>query len=277
MDGGRDALMTSFFSDNKIAETSSKGNQEKCFAKGRWYKLDQFGYEGLSEVLVSSLLEFSTIEHDSPFSFVRYKSEKMNVHGIERAGCSSKNFLKKDQAICTLSHLFRNAGMPLSEALKNIPSDRQRLRFVAEKTAELTGLSMFPQYLTLLFEIDALFLNDDRHFNNIAVMEKNGQFDYCPIFDNGAALLSNTMDNPLDIDPRALIKNIKARPFVTTFNRQVIAATSLYGKQLNIKKFSEKEIREILSIPLSFYASRDRSYIADRVVKTILTRQRAKS
>ena len=136
---------------------------------------------------------------------------------------------------------------------------------------------MFPRYLTLLFEIDALFLNDDRHFNNIAVLEENGRFDYCPIFDNGAALLSNTMDNPMEIEPRALMKNIKARPFVTTFNRQVISATSLFGKQLNIKKFSENELREILTDPLSFYASRDRSFIAERVVKTILTRQKANS
>ena len=41
--------------NEKIAETSSKGNQEKWFdgASGRWYKLDQFGYESLSEVIVS--------------------------------------------------------------------------------------------------------------------------------------------------------------------------------------------------------------------------------
>ena len=30
-------------SNEKIAETSSKGNQEKWLEHGRWYKLDQFG------------------------------------------------------------------------------------------------------------------------------------------------------------------------------------------------------------------------------------------
>ena len=34
---------------SRIAETSSKGNQEKWLADGRWYKLDLFGYEGLAE------------------------------------------------------------------------------------------------------------------------------------------------------------------------------------------------------------------------------------
>ena len=33
---------------DRIAETSSKGNQEKWREKGRWYKLDLFGYEGLA-------------------------------------------------------------------------------------------------------------------------------------------------------------------------------------------------------------------------------------
>ena len=35
-------------SDQKIAETSSKGNQEKWQDGGIWYKLDQFGYEALA-------------------------------------------------------------------------------------------------------------------------------------------------------------------------------------------------------------------------------------
>ena len=32
-------------SDQKITETSSKGNQEKWQDGGIWYKLDQFGYD----------------------------------------------------------------------------------------------------------------------------------------------------------------------------------------------------------------------------------------
>ena len=44
--------------DEKIAETSSKGNQEKWYdrAPDRWYKLDQFGYEALAEATVSLFL-----------------------------------------------------------------------------------------------------------------------------------------------------------------------------------------------------------------------------
>ena len=58
--------------NEKIAETSSKGNQEKWFdgIYGHWYKFDQFGYESLSEVLVSRLLERNNVESAFPFRFV---------------------------------------------------------------------------------------------------------------------------------------------------------------------------------------------------------------
>ena len=43
-------------SDEKIAETSSKGNQEKWLDQGKWYKRDQVGYEALAETFTSMLL-----------------------------------------------------------------------------------------------------------------------------------------------------------------------------------------------------------------------------
>ena len=89
-------------------------------------------------------------------------------------------------------------------------------------------------YLTLLFEIDALALNDDRHLNNIAVLEKNGKFDYCPIFDQGAGFLSNVMYAPMDIVPKSLIAQTRARPFHTTFNRQIKTMQAMYGKHLEL-------------------------------------------
>ena len=33
-----------FVTNERIAETSSKGNQEKWVDENHWYKLDQFGY-----------------------------------------------------------------------------------------------------------------------------------------------------------------------------------------------------------------------------------------
>lgn len=80
--------------NERIAETSSKGNQEKWRDPeiNRWYKLDQFGYEGLAETMVSLLLEKSNLETDTAFTFVRYQMETLHVHGLNRTGCSSPDF-----------------------------------------------------------------------------------------------------------------------------------------------------------------------------------------
>lgn len=263
--------------NEKIAETSSKGNQEKWFDSDtdRWYKLDQFGYEALSEVAVSRLLEQSNVETDFPFRFVRYEMERLHVHNRDRNGCSSENFLKPGQSIITLSHLYKRVlNRPLLASLERLSSDKKRVAWLSEETAEITRLPEFPQYLTLLFEIDALFLNEDRHLNNIAVLEQDGKFSYCPIFDHGAALLSNTQIYGMSIDPAAHIKSVRSRPFNMTFNRQITAAQEKFGKQLHILKFSRDEIMAVLEPLLEFYAARDRGLIADRVCACILTRQK---
>ena len=263
--------------DEKIAETSSKGNQEKWYdqASNRWYKLDQFGYEALAETAVSLFLEQSNIETSTPFTFVRYRMERLYVHGRERTGCSSRNFLRPGQALITVNRLLSSyLGTPLREKLTRLPSDRRRIAYLAEATADVTGLELFPQYLTLLFEIDALFCNDDRHLNNIAVLEQNGQYDYCPIFDNGAGLLSNTQLSPMDIMPPALISALRARPFNTTFTRQMNAARNLYGAQLIMPKLTVGELREDLIPLLEYYPQRDRGIITDRVETCILTQQK---
>ena len=263
--------------DEKIAETSSKGNQEKWYdqVSDLWYKLDQFGYEALAETVISTLLEQSNIQTDTLFTFVRYHMERLRVHGRERTGCSSKNFLHPGQALITINRLLSSyLGKPLREKLVRLPSDKKRIAYLAEATAELTGLELFPQYLTLLFEVDALFCNDDRHLNNIAVIEQNGKFDYCPIFDNGAGLLSNTQLSPMDILPPALISALQARPFNTTVTRQMNTARSLYGMQLVMPKLTTSDIREVLGPVLNYYPQRDRGIMTDRVETCILIRQR---
>lgn len=265
--------------DEKIAETSSKGNQEKWYdqAADCWYKLDQFGYEALAETVVSVLLEQSNLETetDTPFTFVRYHMERLQVHGRERTGCSSRNFLQPGQALITVNRLLSShLGKPLREKLARLSSDKKRIAYLAEMTAEMTGLELFPQYLTLLFEVDALFCNDDRHLNNIAVIEKSGRYDYCPIFDNGAGLLSNTQLSQMDISPPALISALRARPFNTTFTRQMNTARSLYGTQLTIPKLAPNDVQKVLQPILEYYPQRDRGIIADRVEACILTRQK---
>lgn len=261
--------------NDKIALTSSKGNQEKWFEDGLWYKLDQFGYEALAESVVSEILERSNIEKETQFRFVRYKTEKINVHNIERVACVSKNFLKQDETIITLNKLLSSSlEIPLTEKLGRLTSDKKRIQYLVDATKEITGLDDFDKYITLLFEIDSLIMNDDRHLNNIAVIEKNGKFDYCPIFDNAAGLLSNTQIYRMDIDPKGIMKNMLASPFLMTFNRELKTTHSLYDTVIKIQKFTKNEIEDIVNRYLEFYPQRDRALIKERVIRCITERQK---
>lgn len=261
--------------DEKIALTSSKGNQEKWCENGIWYKLDQFGYEALAEAVTSEILEKSNIEKETPFTFVRYGITKVNVHNAERVACASRNFLKHNHAIITVNKLIsNNLATSLSEKLSRLSSDKKRIQYVVDAAKAITGLDCFDKYLTLLFEIDSLILNDDRHLNNIAVIEHNGRFDYCPIFDNGAGLLSNVQVYRMDIEPKGLIKTMIASPFAMTFNRELKTTRSLYGAVLMIPKFTRSEIEDLLIPYLDFYPQRDRGIIKNRVVQCIAERQK---
>lgn len=127
------------FSDEKIAETSSKGNQEKWLDRKAdcWYKLDQFGYEALAETMISMLLERSNIGKDTPFSFVRYRMERLYVHGRERTGCISRNFLREGQSLITVNRLLGNfLGVPLKNKLAALSSDKRRIAYLAEAVAD---------------------------------------------------------------------------------------------------------------------------------------------
>lgn len=87
-------------------------------------------------------------------------------------------------------------------------------------------------------ELDAFFLNEDRHTNNIAFIlnDDTGEYRFCPYFDFGLSLLADTTeDYPLGEDIYNLIPKIHAKPFDVDFDVQLDAAQELYGEQV---KFS---------------------------------------
>lgn len=253
--------------NKKIAETSSKGNQEKWYDNGIWYKLDQFGYEALSETLISKLLE--KCHFNNKFSCVSYDMEKIKAHGVNRIACRSRNFLWPEQSIITINRLISNEkGKPLVKILSSLTSDVKRLKYIVETVTEITGLVDFAQYLTLMFEIDALFMNDDRHLNNIAVIYSDDGYDYCPIFDNGAGLMSDTRSYGLDIEPKGIYPYIKAQPLNITFAHQINTMRKLYENQLYVN-FNVNDVEKILMPILEYYPVRDRGLIKDRVMYCI--------
>jgi hypothetical protein len=118
---------------------------------------------------------------------------------------------------------------------------------LVEQVENITGLKDFGIYMCKLLTIDTFFLNEDRHTHNIAViMREDGIFEYCPIFDNGASLLSDTtMDYPMDADLFLCMKDAKAKTFCQDFDEQLDIVERLYGKHIKFR-FSIKDVEKIL-------------------------------
>ena len=222
-----------------LTDSSSKGNQPKWFADGLWYKADHMGYEALSEIVVSTLLEKTNICNFVPYqpTFIEYKNKKL-------IGCCSPNFKKENETIYTLEKLFRAyTGKSLVKELLNFSDVRDRLKFTVDFIEKHTHLENVGAYLTAMLELDAFFLNEDRHTNNIAFIRNDNteEFRFCPYFDFGLSLLSDVNDYPLDADVYNCISKVNAKPFDTDFDLQTDAAEELYGVQLRIN-FSDSDI-----------------------------------
>ena len=235
-----------FDTDKKdIGRKSSKGNQLKWEKNGIWYKADFTGYEGLAEYVISSLLSKTTLE---PQEFVVYKQEEMSYKSQSYMGASCKDFLEEGEQLITLERLFQSTyGIGLNKIVYSTEDHEERLKLIVNKTTEITGLSGFGVYMAKMLTVDSFFLNEDRHSHNIAViLETAGTYRLCPIFDQGASLLSDTtMDYPLTEDTYALMDAVTPKTFCQDFREQVEIAEKMFGDQVRFN-FSKKDVDEVL-------------------------------
>lgn len=225
---------------------SSKGNQLKWEKDGIWYKADYTGYEGLAEYVISHLLKKSTLNEDE---FACYDLEQIKYGTVIYNGAKSKNFLQGDWQIITLERLFQNFfGESLYKNLYRIADHEERLKFLVQQVERMTGLQNVGIYMNKLLTIDAFFLNEDRHMHNIAVlMNGKGEYTLCPIFDNGAGLLSDTtMDYPLSEDIYTLIDHVQAKTICSDFEEQLDISEALYKGSIRFY-FTKKDVSELLA------------------------------
>jgi len=217
---------------SRIGSTSSKGNQPKYFYNNKWYKTDCLGYEGLTEVICSRLAEAVNF----PYFAVKYRLCTLVTFYGDKTGCESDNFINENQNEYSLPRLIRKIyGTDTDEFLNNNMSCTEKIQIICDKISAVPGLSDFGNYLTAVLEFDRLVLNEDRHFHNILFLydETADRFSCAPLFDNGAAFMSDTsIDYPLSEKITVCRKKIKAKPFSTDFDRQVKSAQQIYGKQL---------------------------------------------
>ena len=224
---------------------SSKGNQMKWFRNGMWYKADYTGYEGLVEYVVSTLLGQSTLPASS---YQSYMTEQIQYGVNQFLGCKSAHFLPEGCQLITLERLFQNAfGQSLNQSIYRISHLEERMRFLVTQTERLTGLKEYGKHLSMLMTIDAFFMNEDRHTHNMAViLDHSGKYQYCPIFDNGGCLLSDTtLDYPINVPVEQLMPQVRPKTFCQNFDEQLDTAEKLYGQQLRFQ-FTLKDIEKLL-------------------------------
>ena len=233
----------------KIGESSSKGDQQKWIQGGYWYKADRMGYEGLSEVIVSHLLVKSNVKN-----FVQYEPVKILYDDQILTGCKSRNFRKKNEAIFTLERLYRMVtGQSFAGYLAKLDSTQEKIKSTVEFVSAVTDIPIkeVGAYLTAMLELDAFFLNEDRHTNNIAIIKDDvdGGFRMSPFFDFGLSLMADTTrDYQLGIDVYEKMEDIEAKPFSISFDEQRETAELLYGDQAKLDFTNadiENEIRQL--------------------------------
>ncbi len=196
--------------------------------------------------MISHLLKKSSLTREE---YALYDIEKIKYKEQIYKGVKSQDFLREGWQLITLERLFHNFfGESLYKAIYSIQGLENRYQFLVSQVERMIGLQNFGQYLNKLFTIDAFFLNEDRHTHNIAVlMNENGEFAYCPIFDNGAALLADTkMDYPLNGDVYVLMKQACAKTICADFDEQLDVSEVVSGENLRFS-FTKKDVTELLN------------------------------
>jgi len=262
--------MIELFSKEEQTQTrkSSKGNQLKFFRDGIWYKADYLGYEGLAEYTVSHLLRYSTLKEAE---FVLYDLEEIRYKGQVFRGCKSRDFRKSWQLI-TMERLFQQAyGTGLNSLLYSLDDHTARLKTLIEQAERLTGLNSMGIWFQKMLTIDTLFLNEDRHTHNIAVLINDRQeFREAPFFDHGACLLSDTsLDYPMERDPLVMVKESEPKTFCQDYDEQLDISERLCQNHLFFS-FGYHEVKEIVD-QATIYPPEVRR----RVIDLVMARRRS--
>lgn len=240
-------------------KTPSKGNQGKYHIREKWIKTDYLGYEAASEYLASEILQHSNIKNYVSYSIEKIQIENKNGLLRKANACVSHNFLSPHAEIVTLDKFLKQKLNTTFEQEVKGKSTKDAIEHIVNLVEENTNITNFGQYLTSMFEFDAFILNEDRHVQNIIFINENETYTPGPIFDNGAAFLSDiTQEYPLEEKTNHLIPYVKAKPFDSSFSKQVEACHELYGKQLTIEKI---DISKQINIIKNYYGER----IANRI------------
>lgn len=135
-----------------IDRHTSTGNQLKWIENDKYYKQDTYGYEALSEYIVSFILNELQVLDYIPYSL------------FSKGICSSYNFLNQGEIILTIDNILMQTMTVKEFKYFERKSLTDRFKLVCEKVINFTNLESFRDYLIKLLHIDFIILNDDRHY-----------------------------------------------------------------------------------------------------------------
>lgn len=243
------------------SEHSSRGNQLKWKQDGYWYKADRLGFESLSEAVVSRLLKHANVEE-----IVDYEPVMIDYKGIEYRGCRSLEFKKEKEELVSVERLAKKyTSFGLAKEFERIPDLEQRILYTVELVENVTGLENFGAYLTKMLEMDAFFLNEGRHTDNILLLydTQKQDYHYCPVFDMGHSLFSDEETCPLEDGLLECYHRVEAKPFAPRFDEQLRAATKLYGRQLKFDISVNEMINVVRDMVNSF--GKESAYLNEEI------------
>lgn len=135
-------------------------------------------------------------------------------------------FLHPDESFISFERLYEMThGGHLENVIRQFDTCAERIEYVQDFLIDNFNYDC-SDYLSQILTLDALTLNDDRHFNNLGIIIDNntGICRTAPIFDNGAAFLSDYEKFDLIDSIEENIKKVYARPFSANHLRQALDA-----------------------------------------------------
>lgn len=223
-----------------IVSTSSKGDQSKWLVEDKWIKENTLGYENIAEYVSSLILNSSTLPKNSYVTYTPCLIEKPD--GTVTEGCYSNDFRGSLQEV-TLERLFE-ANFETTDEILSHPrySAEKKFHLIIEKIYQFIGIDVSEEMAQML-AFDAFVLNEDRHTNNILFLmdTKTETWNFAPLFDHGLSLLSDLNDYPNGIPINVLKRRVKAKPFSTSFTKQLdlYQGEPIIKRELLLKKLEE--------------------------------------
>lgn len=211
-----------------IKQITSRGNQEKYYDYNSktLYKIDKHGYQSIAEVLVSTLEMFIKDIDFVDYSLVKYK---------DGYACACRSYLKEGEMDISFQKLLGKyySNYEIAKYFNRFSVDS--LEFLVEGIHKASGLDI-RDYLATMIYLDAIVLNEDRHYDNMVLIYDGKNYRPSPYFDFGGSLLSNTIYYPVGLSADVGMSLAKAKPFSQSFEEQ----TKLFNREpllIDIKGF----------------------------------------